>query len=220
MTGDFGPRANLIARASVAGAVLLLLAVCGVTWGYVQSQYNTKVKLFVNQEVPFSHAHHVGGLGIDCRYCHTAVEQSADAGMPTSDVCMNCHLQIWTNAELLAPVRESWRAGQPLVWNKVNVIPDFVYFNHSIHVAKGVGCAECHGRVDQMPLAYKANTFHMAWCLNCHRDPGPRLRPQDRIYDMGWERPRDTTPAAWGAAMLERYDVATAGLTNCTKCHR
>src|SRR5690606_18304607 len=126
------------------------------------------------QPVPFSHAHHVGGLGIDCRYCHATATSSSFAGMPTSATCMNCHKELWTQAALLEPVRESWRTGRPIAWTRVHDLPDFVRFDHSIHLAKGVGCAVCHGRVDRMPLTAKATPMTMKWCLDCHRDPGPR----------------------------------------------
>ena len=141
------------------------------------SGYNTNQNAFVEQPIQFSHAHHVGGIGIDCRYCHTAVEESAFANIPPTKTCMNCHSQIWTNAPILEPVRASFRENKPLHWTRVHDLPDFVYFNHSIHVKKGVGCATCHGRVDQMPLMYQEATLKMSWCLDCHRNPAKYVRP-------------------------------------------
>ncbi|HUE19487.1 MAG TPA: cytochrome c3 family protein, partial [Stellaceae bacterium] len=179
--------------------------------------YWTHIGLIQDQPVPFSHKHHVGGLGLDCRYCHQTVETSANAGMPSSDTCMSCHSQIWTNAPMLAPVRQSLADKTPLVWNRVDDIPDYAYFDHSIHVAKGVACETCHGRVDRMPLMQKVHSMNMGWCLDCHRDPAPNLRPHDAVFAMGWQRDVATpTPAA----LLDAYHVHLTGLTDCTTCHR
>ncbi len=168
----------------------IALAVGGVGswWVAPRTDYRTGMGLVMEQPVPFSHEHHVAGLGIDCRFCHGGVTQAAAAGMPTTDTCMTCHSQIWTNAALLAPVRESLAKGQPLRWNRVNALPDYVYFNHAIHIAKGVGCASCHGTVDRMPLMTKAHGFTMQFCLDCHRNPAPNLRPPAAIFDTEWQR--------------------------------
>ena len=143
------------------------------------------------QPVPFSHQHHVTGLGIDCRYCHTSVETSSFAGIPPTKTCMNCHSQIWTNAQLLEPVRASYKSGESLQWTRVNQLPDFVYFNHSIHVNKGVGCNTCHGPVDQMPLMYQQESLQMEWCLGCHRAPENNLRPRDQVFNMRYQQPTE-----------------------------
>ena len=137
------------------------------------------------QPIPFSHAHHVGGLGIDCRYCHTSVETSSFAGIPPTKTCMNCHSQIWSTSPTLEPVRESFRTGVSIQWTRVNDLPDYVYFNHSIHVNKGIGCESCHGRVDRMPLTWQENSLQMDWCLDCHRDPGKHIRPRDGNHGDG-----------------------------------
>jgi hypothetical protein len=178
MAAVFRPSANLWAALTLS--VIAGLAVLGIGWWFFfpWTNYARHVSWPVEQPVPFSHEHHVAGLGIDCRFCHTSVEVSANAGMPPTYTCMTCHSQIWTNAEMLAPVRQSLADDKPIVWNRINDLPDYVYFNHSIHIAKGVGCSSCHGPVDSMPLSYKATTLTMEFCLDCHRAPGPRLRPK------------------------------------------
>jgi hypothetical protein len=178
----------------------------------------TRVGFPIEQPVPFSHKHHVAGLGIDCRFCHATVEVSATAGMPPTHTCMTCHSQLWTNADVLAPVRESLMAGKPLHWVRVNRLPDYVYFNHSIHIAKGIGCVTCHGRIDTMPLTAKAASLRMGWCVDCHRDPRPNLRPRQAIFDMGWRPPADTPS---GDALFKQYRLHSATeLTDCSVCHR
>lgn len=214
----FTPKANVLMRGGVLLVVLLIGAVGLAGIGYERSSYATGQGVVVDQPVPFSHAHHVGGLGIDCRYCHSTVENSAFAGVPSTDTCMNCHWQIWTQADLLEPVRESWRTDQPIAWNRVHDLPDFVFFNHSVHIRAGVGCVTCHGRVDRMPLMYKAEPMTMRWCLDCHRDPAPRLRPREQVFNMRWRPPDDRR--ALGARLMARYGIDTARLTDCTTCHR
>src|SRR3982750_2595804 len=187
----FSPRANVHSRVIIVGVVVL---VCGAGWAastIYWSPYTTYVAVLFDQPVPFSHKHHVGDDGIDCRYCHTSVETSAVAGVPPTETCMTCHSQIWTTAELLEPVRESYRTGKSLEWTRVHDLPDFVFFNHSIHVSKGIGCSTCHGRVDQMPLMYKVNTLYMQWCLECHRNPAQFVRPRDEVFNMAYQYPNN-----------------------------
>jgi hypothetical protein len=161
----------------------------------------------------------VGGEGFDCRYCHTSVEKSSYAGIPSTKICMNCHSQIWTNAPMLEPIRASFRDDQPVHWIKVNDLPDFVYFNHQIHVRQGVGCATCHGRVDKMPLMYQAQSLQMEWCLNCHRAPEKYLRPRDQVFNMAYEAPADQL--ALGLRLKQEYNVAgREHLSSCSVCHR
>ncbi len=167
----FPPGSNALVRAVLAGGLLLVCAAGWALHAVIFSSYATEVHHPLEQPVPFSHQHHVGGLGIDCRYCHTSVEASAFAGIPPTETCMTCHSQVWRDAPVLAPVRESWETGRRLRWSRVHDLPDYVYFDHSIHVQKGVACAECHGHVDEMPLVWKTNTLFMRWCLECHRDP-------------------------------------------------
>jgi len=187
-------------------------------WEINRGGLNTGQGVTVEQPVPFSHDHHVSGLGIDCRYCHTAVERSSSAGIPPTATCYNCHKLIWNDAPMLAPVRESFRTGQPIAWNKVHDLPDFVYFDHSIHVAKGVGCASCHGRIDRMKLVYQAQSLQMSWCLECHRNPEKNLRPKSEIFNMAWEA-KDQN--ALGAELRKEYGLRTTfALTNCSTCHR
>ena len=213
----FRPADTLIARAILLALVAALAA--GVAWWWLmpRSDWARQVGFHIDQPVPFSHQHHVAGLGIDCRFCHAAVEVSARAGLPPTWTCMTCHSQIWTNATLLAPVRDSLAQDRPITWGVVNDLPDYVYFNHSIHIAKGVGCQSCHGPVATMPLTYKARSLTMQFCLDCHRDPAPRLRPLSAIYDTTWRRGPDTpTPAA----LMAQYGIPARRLTDCSICHR
>jgi cytochrome c3-like protein len=213
----FGPRANIfmsVALLAVAGGVVLLLI---LIWVVPVMGYNSQERYTPPQPVPFSHKHHVSGLGLDCRYCHTTVEASQNAGIPPTHTCMTCHSQLWTNAELLAPVRQSLAENKPLRWTKVYSLPDYVYFDHSIHVAKGVGCTDCHGPVGDMPLTWKATTLYMSWCLSCHRDPAPHLRPKDQVFDPHWQRTADT-PA--GEQLMAEYHIHPETLSDCGVCHR
>src|SRR3982075_3969227 len=187
MAQFFPHSANAYARTSLA-LLIVIVAALGLTGYELQSSpWVTKEEEKKPQPIPFSHQHHVTGLGIDCRYCHTSVEISSFAGIPPTKTCMNCHSQIWSNAQLLEPVRASYRSGESLQWTRVNQLPDFVYFNHSIHVNKGVGCNTCHGPVDQMPLMYQQESLQMAWCLECHRAPEKNLRPRDQVFNMRYK---------------------------------
>jgi hypothetical protein len=186
MAQVFDRSSNALIRASLALTGLIVI-VLGVTLNELQrSPWVTRQGVRPDQPVPFSHKHHVEGLGLQCQYCHTSVEKSFYAGIPPTKTCINCHSQIWTNAQLLEPVRHSWATGESIPWIRVHDLPDYVYFNHSVHVNKGLGCSSCHGRVDQMPLMYMSNTLQMEWCLNCHRNPVKNLRPTSEIYNMAW----------------------------------
>jgi hypothetical protein len=194
MAQVFDRSSNALARASLVLTGLLVIAL-GLTLDQLQrSPWVTRQGQRADQPIPFSHKHHVEGLGLQCQYCHTTVEVSSYAGIPPTKTCMNCHAQIWTNAPLLQPVRDSWATGQSIQWIKVHDLPDYVYFNHSIHVNKGIGCASCHGRVDQMPLMYMENSLQMEWCLDCHRNPAKNLRPTSEIYNMAWQGPTSGQP--------------------------
>jgi ferredoxin len=186
MAQVFDRSSNALARAALVLTGLIVVAL-GVALNQLQrSPWVTKQGQRADQPVPFSHRHHVEGLGIQCQYCHVSVEKSMYAGIPPTKTCMNCHAQIWTNAEMLEPVRKSWATGESIKWIRIHDLPDYVYFNHEIHVNKGIGCASCHGRVDEMPIMYAENTLQMEWCLNCHRDPVKNLRPTSEIYNMAW----------------------------------
>jgi len=194
MAQVFDRSSNALARASLVLTGLIVIAL-GVGLNSLQrSPWVTRQGQRPDQPIPFSHMHHVQGLGLQCQYCHTTVEVSSYAGIPPTKTCINCHSQIWTNAALLEPVRESWATGASVQWIKVHDLPDFVFFNHSIHVNKGIGCASCHGRVDEMPLMYMENSLQMEWCLNCHRNPAVNLRPTGEIYNMAWEGPSSGKP--------------------------
>jgi hypothetical protein len=223
---------NTISRATIYGAVFLLSAGLWAVLELQRSPYITYAKVARPQPVPFSHEHHVAAIGIDCRYCHTSVETSGFAGVPPTRTCMNCHSQIWTNAALLEPVRESFRSGRSLVWTRVNDLPDFVYFNHSIHINKGVGCNTCHGPVDRMPLMFNYASLNMEWCLGCHRDPAKYLRPRDQVFNMRYEQPSTFRPLmldgreytdqlTLGNDLIKKYNLRTvADITSCSTCHR
>jgi len=214
MAQIFERSSNALARASLVLSGLIVIAL-GVTLdGLQRSPWVTRQGQRPDQPVPFSHKHHVQGLGLQCQYCHVTVEKSSYAGIPPTKTCMNCHAQIWTNAQLLQPVRDSWATDKSLVWTKVHDLPDFVYFSHEIHVNKGLGCATCHGRVDQMPLMYEQNTLQMEWCLDCHRKPAKNLRPTSEIYNMAWEKPAEDRPV-WCSVSDVASGVPTAQGVNC-----
>jgi hypothetical protein len=214
----FPPSSNSFARASVVGIPLLVFGALAVFGLLYRSSYVNRVLVARRQPLPFSHKHHVGQLGIDCRYCHAGVEVSAFAGLPASETCMSCHAQIWADSPVLAPLRESYRENRSLRWTRVNQLPDYVYFNHAIHLHKGVGCSTCHGRVDRMPLTFRQEALTMKWCLSCHKDPAPYLRPRAQVFEMGWQAPADQR--ARGQALMQRYRIDKQRLADCSVCHR
>jgi uncharacterized CHY-type Zn-finger protein len=223
---------NAISRIMVFGLPLLFSSTAVGLAAFYRSDYTTGANEIVEQPVPFSHLHHVNQLGIDCRYCHTAVEKSAYAGIPPTKTCMNCHQQMWVGADLLEPVRHSYKTNTPIEWNKVHNVPHYTYFNHSIHVNKGVSCYSCHDRIDNMPLVKQSKTLLMEWCLDCHRQPERHLRPKDEVFNLGWKpsdgainpedgQPYPTTQAELGRKLKEQYHIRDAyTLTNCSICHR
>jgi hypothetical protein len=214
MAQIFDRSSNALARMSLILTGLIVIAL-GVTLDQLQrSPWVTRQGQRADQPVPFSHKHHVQGLGIQCQYCHTSVEKSSYAGIPPTKTCMNCHSQIWTNANLLLPVRTSWAMGNSITWTKVHDLPDYAYFNHSIHVNKGMGCSTCHGRVDQMPIMYAQNTLQMEWCLNCHRNAPKNIRPVTEVYNMAWQSPTTEKPVWCGTSGL-KAGVPTAQTVNC-----
>ena len=223
---------NTIARATIIVAVLGI----GFTFWWIEQMQRSPYSMYTGvarmQPVPFSHQHHVSGLGLDCRYCHTSVEQSSFAGIPPTKTCMNCHSQIWSNQPMLAPVRNSFRSGTSLIWTRANDLPDYVYFNHSIHINKGVGCDTCHGQVDRMPLMYNYKTWLMEACLDCHRYPEKYLRPRDQVFNMRYQHPASRHPVWVDGRMFNNQDVlgnylkdkyhlrSVTDLTSCYTCHR
>ncbi|HTK38639.1 MAG TPA: cytochrome c3 family protein [Pyrinomonadaceae bacterium] len=219
MAQFFNRSANNIARISMIAVVVL----SGVAfYAYTQlarSSYLTGRYLEIEQPVQFSHKHHAGDDGIDCRYCHTTVETAASAGIPPTQTCMNCHSQLWSDAPYLEPIRASFRDNKPLQWTRVHDLPEYVYFNHSIHVAKGVGCSTCHGQIDNMPAVFQENTLQMEWCLSCHRNPQEKIRPKSEIFNMQWQ---DSDLTADDRTKLkEQYHIRSREmLTSCSTCHR
>ena len=206
---------NTLSRVSIFGGALILASVVGIVALLDRSSYNTGQGVVLAQPVPFSHDHHTAALGISCLYCHTSAEKSAFAGVPPTATCMNCHNLIWNDSPMLAPVRASFATGEPIRWARIHDLPDYVYFNHSIHLAKGVGCESCHGRVDEMPLIRQAETLQMEWCLECHRNPQEYVRPREEVLTMGWEAENQDE---LGARLVAEYDVQS--LTSCSVCHR
>jgi Cytochrome c7 and related cytochrome c len=213
MAQVFDRNSNALARMSLVLTGLIVISL-GVALNSLQrSPWVTRQGQRPDQPIPFSHKHHVEGLGLQCQYCHTSVEKSSYAGIPPTKTCINCHSQIWTNAEMLEPVRTSWATGASINWIRVHDLPDYVYFNHEIHVNKGIGCASCHGRVDEMPLMYEENSLQMEWCLNCHRNPAQNLRPTSEIYNMAWAGPSRDQPV-WCAGTGK--NGPTAQQVTCT----
>ncbi len=241
MAQIFHPSANLVAKTTIFGAVFFLAGGVWIADRVQRSSYVNQTQMAREQPVPFSHKHHVQGLGLDCRYCHGSVETAGFAGLPSTKVCMTCHSQLFADAPLLEPVRASWQSDRSIEWVRVHDLPDFAYFDHSIHVAKGVGCASCHGRVDGMPLVWREHSLDMEWCLACHRAPEQFVRPRERVFDMDWETPvaraelgedvraalerrgvasDPVTQAELGSTLVEAYGIVTGQLENCSVCHR
>jgi hypothetical protein len=214
----FRPGATSIARVILALMAAAPVAIVGIAYAVTRSPYVTGQDVTRHQPIPFSHAHHVNDDGIDCRYCHASAEKTRFAGMPSTDTCMTCHSQLWTNAEVLVPVRQSLAEGRPLRWTRVHRLPDYVYFDHSVHVANGVGCSTCHGAVETMPLMRQVAPLTMAWCIDCHRDPAPWLRPRNAVFDQSWQPTSNQEEE--GRKLLAEYHIDAAHLTDCSRCHR
>jgi hypothetical protein len=218
---------NYLARATIFGAIFILLAALWVTAEITRSGWNTGQHIERQQPIQFSHKHHVGDDGIDCRYCHTSVEKSASAGMPSTAICMSCHKQIWADSPYLKPVRESFRDNKPMEWVRVHDLPDFAYFHHAIHVNKGVGCSTCHGRVDQMAVVSQAQSLQMEWCLECHRAPEKFVRPKKEVFNMEWRTVNSSSAEIQqGKDLVKEYRIQSASreklnvLISCSTCHR
>jgi hypothetical protein len=219
MSQVFPKSANAAVRTSLFAVLTLVLFLGWFIFTLMRSSWVTRQAEFVTQPIQFSHAHHVGGVGLDCRYCHTSVEKSSFAGIPPTKTCINCHSQVWSTAPILEPVRASFRDDKPLNWTRVNDLPDFVYFNHQIHVKQGVGCATCHGPVDQMALMYQATSLQMEWCLDCHRAPEKYLRPRSEVFNMAYRAPANQLEV--GMALKKEYRVpGIEHMTSCSVCHR
>jgi hypothetical protein len=218
--GQIFPRnANLLIRLSIFAGLLLVVELVLILGVYFRSNYFRQINVAVQQPVPFSHQMHNGVLGIDCRYCHVSVDKSYFANIPATETCMTCHSQIKTNSSKVAPVLESYATGKPIPWIRIHNVPDFVYFNHSIHVNKGVGCSECHGQINTMAVVWQSKPLYMGFCFDCHRNPEKYIRPRDKVYDMTYVHP--DTQLQDGAVLVKQYGVATKEqLTNCSTCHR
>jgi hypothetical protein len=207
---------NPLSKASIFGGVFILAALVYVFDLLYKGPYVNQANVIREEPVPFSHKHHVKELGIDCRYCHTSAETSSFAGVPAVHVCMTCHSQIWTDSPMLEPIRHAYKTGEPVRWQRVNTLPDYVYFDHSIHVAKGIGCTTCHGPVGDMPLPWRQASLQMKWCLDCHRDPAAFIRPRDAVFSIDWQPPQDQYHQ--GVELMKAYDAKS--LTDCYACHR
>lgn len=212
----FHRSSNAFARITLFGGILILAGLGYMGWVFAHSSYMTGESVALKQPVPFSHDHHTAGLGIDCRYCHTSVEESAFANIPPVATCMNCHNIMWNREEMLAPIRDAYASGEPIRWNRVYDLPDYVYFNHSIHLKKGMGCETCHGRVDRQPLIQQAVSLQMKWCLDCHRNPEQYIRPREEVLTFGYEP--EGEPNELAHRLIEEYAVAPG--IDCAVCHR
>lgn len=218
MSQIFHRSTNTLSKVSIVSIVFVAAGLLGIFMIIDRAGYTTRKGVTMTQPIPFSHEHHVAGLGIDCRYCHTSVEVSATAGIPPTATCYSCHKLIWKDSPMLEPVRSSFRTGEPIHWTKIHDLPDFAYFDHSIHVAKGVGCAECHGRVDKMSLMRSEHALQMRWCIECHRSPEAHLRPKEEVFNMKWIA---EDQAALGVLLAKNYHLRSeADLTSCNTCHR
>ena len=216
MSQIFQRSTNTISRVSIFGALFIVAGLLWITAQLQRSPWTTDVRVAREQPIQFSHERHVGGNGIDCRYCHTAVEDSPFAGIPPTKTCMNCHSEVFADSPFLKPVRDSFETGRAIAWTRVHDLPDFVHFDHSIHVNKGVGCTTCHGQVDRMPLMWQANTLQMSWCLDCHRNPERNVRPRTEVFSVSYERPSDQETV--GRKLVEEYHIQK--LTSCSTCHQ
>lgn len=218
MSQLFPPSINIASRVVIVGMILIVAGLAGFVYLLVNSPYMSEVSVAKQQPVPFSHRQHVGELGLDCRYCHSSVTRSDFAGIPSTETCMGCHRDVAPEVPSLELVRASYENDQPVEWIRVHDLPDFVYFNHGIHVNKGIGCETCHGRVDQMPVVGKVQTLYMAWCLECHRQPEHFVRPRHEVFTMGWDPLNDQVTS--GQQLIAEYGIEKAQLTDCSICHR
>jgi hypothetical protein len=216
MSQIFHPSTNTISRVSLFGLLLFVAFLGWLVMAIDRSSSVTRQRAILEQPVPFSHDHHVGEVGIDCRYCHSSVERSSAAGMPATTTCMGCHSVLFADAPILEPVRASLRDERPIAWTRVYDLPDFVYFDHSIHVAKGIGCTSCHGEIGRMPLTVKASSLKMEWCVACHRDPARHVRPREEVFNPRWD---PTTISDQERARLAR-EYRVQSKTSCSVCHR
>lgn len=216
MAQIFHPSTNTFSKVSIFGAVFFLAATAWLFGVLIRSPYATQMHVAREQPIPFSHKHHVQEVGLDCRYCHTSVEDSSFAGLPPTKTCMNCHAQLWADSPMIAPIHESFRTKRSIAWTRVHDLPDFVYFNHSIHVKKGIGCATCHGSVDEMPLMWREATLQMEWCLDCHRTPEKYVRPREEVFNLHWQ-PNEPQEVL-GERLVQAYHIESE--TSCSVCHR
>jgi hypothetical protein len=217
MPQPFPPNANALVRWSLIGGAILLPLIVIALAAFARVS-NNQVRVPVTQPVAFSHALHAGELGLDCRYCHTTVEVSSSANIPPTETCMTCHSQVRVATPQLAPVWQSWETGEPIAWNRVHKLPEYAYFNHSAHINKGIGCADCHGRIDRMDGIWKNEPMTMGWCLECHRAPENYVRPREEVFNMAYERPGNQREL--GLSLVQSYHIDSDKLIQCSTCHR
>lgn len=218
MPRNFHPSTNTLARGSAVALPLGVLVFVVLMYVWQRTPYINQQEVTIEQPVPFSHKHHVGGLGIDCRYCHTTTESSQFAGVPPTKTCMNCHSQLYNGSDMLKPIRDSWAMNKPIEWNRVHNTPHYVLFPHDIHVAKGVGCSTCHGAVQDMSLTFQNSSLQMQWCLNCHRNPEKYLRPREEVFNGYYTPPADQIQL--GLQLVKDYHIQPKmKLESCSTCH-
>jgi hypothetical protein len=216
MSQIFHRSTNTISRVTIFGVLFLVAGLLFLIAQVHRSPWSTDAHVAREQPIQFSHERHVGGNGIDCRYCHTSVEDSPFAGIPPTKTCMNCHSEIFANSPFLRPVRDSFESGRSIEWTRVHDLPDFVFFDHSIHVSKGVGCTTCHGPVDRMPLIAQEHSLQMEWCLDCHRSPERYVRPRNAVFSVSYRPPANQLEL--GRRLVEEYEIQK--LTSCSTCHQ
>jgi hypothetical protein len=214
----FTRRADTVFRGVVLSAVAAVVILSWVVWYYFTPKY-TRVGYMPEQPVPFSHQLHAGQLGMDCRYCHQAVTESPHSTIPTAETCMNCHSVIKADSPKLAPVRLSYETGATVPWKRIHKVPDFAYFNHSVHVNRGVSCVSCHGKVNEMKVVFQHEPQSMSWCLDCHRDPTDKLRPDlAAVVNLNWGDDLDRTKRDLQKKIKEERNIKPP--ENCQSCHR
>jgi hypothetical protein len=217
MANIFPKWANFVPIQIIIGVTFTLIAITSIVTYYFTPKY-TRAGYQPTQPVAFSHKLHSGQLEIDCRFCHNHVDESGHANIPSSSTCMSCHSIVKKDSPALAPIRESYETGNPVPWVKIHQVPDYVYFNHSIHVNRGISCVECHGQINEMEVVHHDKPLSMSFCLDCHRNPEEKIRPLDKVYDLNWKAASEEEQLKMGTTLVHDWKVNPP--TSCSGCHR